>query len=193
MKSLFLEKFKQRISIIGKEGVFSLLSTNNQSENTNKHKQESSPKMKTEANCEKFEINTKTTVRSNKPNFQSDSYLLPLISEKSKKAFFEYSPYSVNDYRRISKDFPLINKNGLGGFIGSEEWEKRKAKKEKLNEYGKSIMKISKKMKKEDIEKRKDEKEGSKRMKGLMYSKNLVLKRNVEYHDGKYDVNMNKD
>ena len=49
---------------------------------------------------------------------------------------FEYKPYTLKDYKEIINVDTL---GGLGANIGTEEWEKKKEKMDKMSEYAKNI------------------------------------------------------
>ena len=81
----------------------------------------------------------------------------------------EYKPYTLKDYKEIMNVDTL---GGLGANIGTEDWNKKKEKMDKMNEYAKNIFKKTKgnKNKNSDLKNRKKE-EISTRKRASEYSK----------------------
>ena len=80
---------------------------------------------------------TNTTINSNY-NYGNKSNITTLTNMTSK---YEYKPYTLKDYKEIINVDTL---GGLGANIGTEEWEKKKEKMEKMAEYSKNIFKKTK-------------------------------------------------
>ena len=81
---------------------------------------------------------------------------------------FEYKPYTLKDYKEIMNVDTL---GGLGANIGTEEWEKKKEKMDKMNDYAKNIFKKSKGMKNKINKKKKKNEQISTRKRASEYSK----------------------
>ena len=81
----------------------------------------------------------------------------------------EYKPYTLKDYKEIMNVDTL---GGLGANIGTEDWNKKKEKMDKMNEYAKNIFKKTKgnKNKNNDLKNKKKE-EISTRKRASEYSK----------------------
>ena len=81
----------------------------------------------------------------------------------------EYKPYTLKDYKDIMNVDTL---GGLGANIGTEDWNKKKEKMDKMNEYAKNIFKKTKgtKNKNNDLKNKKKE-EISTRKRASEYSK----------------------
>ena len=81
----------------------------------------------------------------------------------------EYKPYTLKDYKEIMNVDTL---GGLGANIGTEDWNKKKEKMDKMNEYAKNIFKKTKgnKNKNSDLKNKKKE-EISTRKRASEYSK----------------------
>lgn len=103
---------------------------------------------------------------SNLPNFNTN------------KSYSEYKPYTVKQYKEISKNFSNINTKGLGANIGTEEWNEKQKKLQKLKDYSTEIKGLNKeKLKKKELDlqseverQRRESIENSKRLKALRYS-----------------------
>ena len=77
-----------------------------------------------------FMNNTNTTINT---NYTNNNNITTFTNSK-----YEYKPYTLKDYKEI------INVDTLGGLwanIGTEEWEKKKEKMDKMSEYAKNIFK----------------------------------------------------
>ena len=81
---------------------------------------------------------------------------------------FEYKPYTLKDYKEIMNVDTL---GGLGANIGTEEWEKKKEKMDKMNDYAKNIFKKSKGMKNKINSNNKKNEQISTRKRASEYSK----------------------
>ena len=101
---------------------------------------------------------------------------------------FEYKPYTLKDYKEIINVDTL---GGLGANIGTEEWEKKKEKMDKMSEYAKNIFNKTKTLKnknnhlmnkkKEEISTRKRASEYSKLIRPKSsgpYNINVLVKKN---------------
>ena len=95
----------------------------------------------------------------------------------------EYKPYTLKDYKEIINVDTL---GGLGANIGTEEWEKKKEKMDKMSEYAKNIFNKTKNMKNKNnhLMKRKKE-EISTRKRASEYSKLIRPK-----SSGPYNINI---
>ena len=86
--------------------------------------------------------NTNTTINTNYGNNKSNITTVTNINNSK----FEYKPYTLKDYKEIMNVDTL---GGLGANIGTEEWEKKKEKMDKMSEYAKNIFKKAKNKNKE--------------------------------------------
>ena len=96
---------------------------------------------------------------------------------------FEYKPYTLKDYKEIINVDTL---GGLGANIGTEEWEKKKEKMDKMSEYAKNIFNKTKTLKNKNnhlINKKKEE--ISTRKRASEYSKLIRPK-----SSGPYNINV---
>ena len=96
---------------------------------------------------------------------------------------FEYKPYTLKDYKEIINVDTL---GGLGANIGTEEWEKKKEKMDKMSEYAKNIFNKTKTIKNKNnhlMHKKKEE--ISTRKRASEYSKLIRPK-----SSGHYNINV---
>ena len=77
-----------------------------------------------------FMNNTNTTINT---NYTNNNNITTFTNSK-----YEYKPYTLKDYKEIINVDSL---GGLGANIGTEEWEKKKEKMDKMSEYAKNIFK----------------------------------------------------
>ena len=106
----------------------------NKSENNNKIKSKKKLRpisAQMVGRAKSFMNNTNTTINSN--------YANNITTYNNSK--YEYKPYTLKDYKEIINVDTL---GGLGANIGTEEWEKKKEKMDKMLEYSKNIFKKSK-------------------------------------------------
>ena len=80
-----------------------------------------------------FMNNTNTTINT---NYTNNNNITTFTNSK-----YEYKPYTLKDYKEIINVDTL---GGLGANIGTEEWEKKKEKMDKMSEYAKNIFKKTK-------------------------------------------------
>ena len=78
---------------------------------------------------------TNTTINT---NYGNKSNITTITNMTSK---YDYKPYTLKDYKEIINVDTL---GGLGANIGTEEWEKKKEKMDKMSEYSKNIFKKTK-------------------------------------------------
>ena len=126
--------------------------------------------------------------RSYLTNNQNNITNLTYLNNKSNMTNinrYEYKPYTLKDYKEIMNVDTL---GGLGANIGTEDWNKKKEKMDKMNEYAKNIFKKTKgtKNKNNDLKNKKKE-EISTRKRASEYSKLIRPK-----SSGHYRVNIIK-
>ena len=80
----------------------------------------------------------------------------------------EYKPYTLKDYKEIVNVDTL---GGLGANIGTEEWEKKKEKMDKMSEYAKNLLKRNKNKSTGKIKTKNNKDEISTRKRANEYSK----------------------
>ena len=97
---------------------------------------------------------------------------------------YEYKPYTLKDYKEIMNVDTL---GGLGANIGTEDWNKKKEKMDKMSEYAKNIFKKTKTAKNKSTIKNKKKEEISTRKRANEYSKLIRPK-----SSGHFNVNVVK-
>ena len=92
---------------------------------------------------------------------------------------YEYKPYTLKDYKEIMNVDTL---GGLGANIGTEEWNKKKEKMDKMSEYSKNIFRKTKTIKNKGNINNKKKEEISTRKRANEYSKLIRPKSSGHFH-----------
>ena len=196
--SAFMNKFSNRIEVIGKDGVLGIMKTTKIPINFNR--QSFTPNFPNNRYINYPTINPcpsypsqnflPTHLSQNRcnPTISFSSQALPRLVQRSVVTEANnnivdhgYTPYSLSDYRKLQKEVKL---GGLGANIGGKEWRERARRRIKMDLYGSKLNKNKKcvSFKTESpVDVREKEKRDmiakSKRTKIAQYGKNLIEER----------------
>lgn len=194
----FMNKFSNRIEVIGKDGVLGIMKTTKIPINLNR--QSFTPNFPNNRYINYPTINpcpsyprqnflsqqSQNLCPTNPLSFSSQA--LPRLVQRSVVTEANnnivdhgYTPYSLNDYRKLQKEVKL---GGLGANIGGKEWRERARRRIKMDLYGNKLSKNKKcvSFKTESLrdireKEKRDMIANSKRAKIAQYGKHLIEER----------------
>jgi len=131
----FLERFKDRSTLVGRQGVIDTVS--------------SKPVSRAESNSPSRRMRStgQMVVRRESPSHRpslslSSKQESPVKPSSSVRASIEFTPYSQQEYEALSAG-KSVQLGGLGSQVGSERWRQQREVSERRAEYARLIQEVN--------------------------------------------------